>query len=203
MGCLAPAAPPPPGKRHEFEVGGQQSLGRWLVADVGYFDKRTDNGYDFGVLFDTPIAFPISWDHSHVYGLTGRLTLLEHRGFSAFFVAAHDQRHLLAAGYRRPAAGTAAGRLPHRPRPEVQRHDAGAVRVQQGARRVGRALLAVRLRSGSRSGRQPRGCARAHRRSAGGDRVLLRDPVRDPRQPAHERGLHREQLRGDSSAHPG
>ena len=42
----------------EVEVGVQQSFGRWLVADVGYFDKRTDNGYDFGVLFNTPIAFP-------------------------------------------------------------------------------------------------------------------------------------------------
>ncbi len=87
-GLFGTSTPPPPGKRHEFEVGGQQSLGRWLVADVGYFGKRTDNGYDFGVLFDTPIAFPISWAHSHVYGLTGRLTLLEHRGFSAFVVAA-------------------------------------------------------------------------------------------------------------------
>jgi hypothetical protein len=86
-GLFGTSTPPLPGKRHEFEVGGQQSFGRWLVADVGYFDKRTDNGYDFGVLFDTPIAFPVSWDHSHVYGLTGRLTLLEHRGFSAFFVA--------------------------------------------------------------------------------------------------------------------
>jgi hypothetical protein len=87
-GLFGTTVAPPPGRRHEFEVGGQQSLGRWLVADLGYFDKRTDNGYDFGVLFDTPIAFPISWDHSHVYGLTGRLTLVEHRGVSGFFVAA-------------------------------------------------------------------------------------------------------------------
>ena len=63
------ATPPPPGRRNEFEVGAQQSLGRWIVADVGYFDKRTDNGYDFGVLFNTPIVFPISWNHSHVVRL--------------------------------------------------------------------------------------------------------------------------------------
>jgi hypothetical protein len=87
-GLFGTTLPPPPGRRHEFEVGGQQSLGRWLVADVGYFDKRTANGYDFGVLFDTPIAFPISWKRSHVYGLTGRVSLLEHRGVSAFLVAA-------------------------------------------------------------------------------------------------------------------
>lgn len=87
-GLFGSSVPPPPGTRNEFEIGGQQSLGRWIVADVGYFDKRTDNGYDFGVLFNTPIVFPISWNHSHVYGLTGRVNLVEHAGFSAFFVMA-------------------------------------------------------------------------------------------------------------------
>jgi hypothetical protein len=87
-GLFGTSAAPPPGKRRELEVGGQQSVGRWIVVDVGYFDKWTDNGYDFGVLFGTPTVFPISWNHSHVYGLTGRVNLLEHRGFSAFFVMA-------------------------------------------------------------------------------------------------------------------
>src|SRR5206468_6873603 len=64
-------------------------FGKWLVADVGYFNKRTDNGYDFGVLFNTPIAFPVAWDHSRIDGFTGRLNLLEHHGFSAFAVMAH------------------------------------------------------------------------------------------------------------------
>jgi hypothetical protein len=87
-GLFGTGNPPPPGRRHEFEVGGQQAFGGWLVADVGYFDKRTDNAYDFSVLFNTPIVFPISWNHSHVYGLTGRLNLVEHAGFSAFLVMA-------------------------------------------------------------------------------------------------------------------
>jgi len=87
-GLFGTSAAPPPGRRHEFEVGGQQSFARWIVADIGYFDKRTDNGYDFGVLFDTPIVFPVSWNDSHVHGVTGRINLLEHRGFSAFFVMA-------------------------------------------------------------------------------------------------------------------
>jgi hypothetical protein len=79
----------PPGRRNQVEVGVQQGLGRWLVADFGYFNKRTDNGYDFGVLFNTPIAFPVAWDHSRIDGFTGRINVLEHGGFSAFVVMAH------------------------------------------------------------------------------------------------------------------
>jgi hypothetical protein len=47
-------------KRNQAEFGVQQGLGRWVLLDFGYFIKRTTNAYDFGVLFDTPIAFPIS-----------------------------------------------------------------------------------------------------------------------------------------------
>jgi hypothetical protein len=78
-----------PGKRNQGEFGIQQGFGSWLVADFGYFVKRTHNAYDFGVLFDTPIVFPISWDHSKIDGFTGRINLVEHHGFSAFVVMAH------------------------------------------------------------------------------------------------------------------
>ncbi|HVZ20463.1 MAG TPA: TonB-dependent receptor [Vicinamibacterales bacterium] len=78
-----------PGDRNEVEVGIQQGVAGWLVADFGYFNKHTNNAYDFGVLFDTPIAFPIAWDHSRLNGFTGRVDLLEHGGFSAFVVMAH------------------------------------------------------------------------------------------------------------------
>lgn len=88
-GLFGVGDPLKPGKRNQVEVGLQQSLGRWLVFDVGYFNKRTDNAYDFGVLFNTPIAFPISWDHSKIDGFTGRINLLEHKGFSAYAVMAH------------------------------------------------------------------------------------------------------------------
>jgi hypothetical protein len=78
-----------PGKRNQVELGVQQGLGKWVVVDVGYFNKHTDNGYDFGVLFDTPIVFPVSWNHSRIDGFTGRVNLVEHAGFSAFVVMAH------------------------------------------------------------------------------------------------------------------
>jgi hypothetical protein len=83
------ADPPPPGRRNEGEIGIQQGLGRWLVVDFGYFNKHTTNAYDFNVLFNTPIAFPVAWDHSRINGFTGRVNLIEHGGFSAFVVMAH------------------------------------------------------------------------------------------------------------------
>ena len=88
-GLFGVGAPVPPGKRHQIELGVQQGFGRWIVVDVGYFNKHTDNGYDFGVLFDTPIAFPVAWDRSRIDGFTGRVNLVEHKGFSAFVVMAH------------------------------------------------------------------------------------------------------------------
>jgi hypothetical protein len=78
-----------PGERKQVELGIQQGFGHWVVVDFGYFKKRTDNAYDFGVLFDTPIVFPISWDHSNIDGFTGRINLVEHNGFSAFMVFGH------------------------------------------------------------------------------------------------------------------
>jgi Carboxypeptidase regulatory-like domain len=88
-GLFGDGQPLAPGKRHQAEFGVQQGFGEWVVVDFGYFVKRTDNAYDFGVLFDTPIVFPISWDHSKLDGFTGKVNLVQHGGFSAFVVMAH------------------------------------------------------------------------------------------------------------------
>ena len=89
FGAQGGVQPLQPGKRHGVEVGVQQGFGRWVVVDLGYFNKRTDNAYDFDTLFDTPITFPISWDHSRINGFTGRVNLVEHDGFTAFTVFGH------------------------------------------------------------------------------------------------------------------
>ena len=88
-GLFGSGAPILPGVRDQGEFGIQQAFGSWLVADFGYFKKSTDNGFDFGVLYNTPIVFPISWAHSNINGFTGKLNLVQHGGFSAFFVMAH------------------------------------------------------------------------------------------------------------------
>ena len=99
-GQFGDSAPVPPGTRDQVEIGFQQTAGRWFVVDFGYFNKHTTNAYDFGVLFDTPIAFPIAWDHSRLNGFTGRVNLLQHGGFSGFLVFAHTN-----AIFSPPAAG--------------------------------------------------------------------------------------------------
>ena len=88
-GLFGDGQPLPPGKRNQGEFGIQQGFGTRVVADFGYFVKRTDNGYDFNVLFGTPIVFPVAWAHSKIDGFTGRINLVETDGFSAFVVMAH------------------------------------------------------------------------------------------------------------------
>jgi hypothetical protein len=80
-----------PGRRNQFNLGLQQGIGRWVVIDADYFWKFTHNAYDFNVLLNTPIAFPISWDQSKLDGVSLRVNLNEYKGFSAFFVAGHTR----------------------------------------------------------------------------------------------------------------
>ena len=118
----------------------------------GYFNKRTTNAYDFGVLFDTPLVFPISWDHSKIDGFTGRVNIVEHGGFSAFVVMAHTNAIFAGPGngglFVEPATGEF--RIDH-----DQKFNS-TVNLQQTfdthARRLGRAQLAVRLGPGRRLG---------------------------------------------------
>ena len=70
-----------PGTRNQYNAGLEHSVGRWLVASADYFWKYTDNAYDFGVLFNTPIAFPISWNKSKVDGIAARIGTTDLRGF--------------------------------------------------------------------------------------------------------------------------
>ncbi len=80
-----------PGSRNQFNVGIQQGFGRYIVADLDYFNKRTTNAYDFNVLLNTPITFPISWQKSKIDGVSFRLNLSEYKGLSAFFNAGHNR----------------------------------------------------------------------------------------------------------------
>jgi hypothetical protein len=75
-----------PGFRNEFHAGIEQALGRYLVFSGEYITKYTHNGYDFSVLGNTPITFPIEWHNSKIPGYAGRVSVPEFHGFSALMV---------------------------------------------------------------------------------------------------------------------
>jgi hypothetical protein len=80
-----------PGKRNQFNAGFQQQLGKHFVLDGDYYYKRTHNGFDFNVLFNTSVVFPIAWETSKLDGVSARLNLTNYKGLSAFVVAGHTR----------------------------------------------------------------------------------------------------------------
>ncbi|MGA7220161.1 MAG: carboxypeptidase regulatory-like domain-containing protein [Candidatus Sulfotelmatobacter sp.] len=75
-----------PGFRNEFHAGIEQAFGKYLVFSGEWITKYTHNGYDFSVLGNTPITFPIEWHNSKIPGYAGRLSVPEIHGFSALMV---------------------------------------------------------------------------------------------------------------------
>jgi hypothetical protein len=79
--------PIPPGQRNDFHAGFEQAIGKHLVIAADYMWKYTHNAYDFSVLFNTPITYPISWKNSKIYGPSVRVSVPNFHGFTAFFTA--------------------------------------------------------------------------------------------------------------------
>ncbi len=75
-----------PGFRNEFHAGLQQAFGKFLVIDGEYIWKYTHSAYDFSVLGNTPITFPIEWHNSKIPGFALRASVPVYHGFSALVV---------------------------------------------------------------------------------------------------------------------
>ena len=80
-----------PGSRTQFNAGFQQAIGKHFLLDFDYFNKRTNNAYDFNALLNTSVAFPISWQKSKLDGASLRLNLTNYHGLTAFTVAGHTR----------------------------------------------------------------------------------------------------------------
>ena len=80
-----------PGRRHQFNFGFQQAIGRYLVLDGDYYYKRTQNGFDFNVLLNTSVVFPIAWQRSKLDGIGARLNLTNYKGLTAFVIVGHTR----------------------------------------------------------------------------------------------------------------
>ena len=105
-GAVAPLSP---GFRNEFHAGLQQAFGKHLVIDGEYIWKYTHNAYDFSVLGNTPITFPIEWHNSKIPGFAVRASVPTFDGLSAFVVLSS-----VAARFFEPQVG-GAGATPSAP----------------------------------------------------------------------------------------
>jgi len=75
-----------PGFKNEFHAGIQQAFGKNFVISGDYIWKYTHNAFDFSVLGNTPITFPIDWHNSKIPGFALRADVPNIHNFSAFVV---------------------------------------------------------------------------------------------------------------------
>ncbi|MEA2260405.1 MAG: hypothetical protein QOJ51_3230, partial [Acidobacteriaceae bacterium] len=75
-----------PGFRNEFHAGFQQAAGKNFVFSGDYIWKYTHNAFDFSVLGNTPITFPIDWHNSKIPGFALRADVPNYHNISAFVV---------------------------------------------------------------------------------------------------------------------
>jgi hypothetical protein len=83
--CVS-TVPLSPGHRNEFHAGLQQAFGKHLVIDGEYIWKYTHKAFDFSVLGNTPITYPIEWNSSKIPGYAIHANVPTYHGFSAFVV---------------------------------------------------------------------------------------------------------------------
>ena len=106
-----------PGYRNEFHAGLQQAFGKFMVVDAEYIWKYTHNAYDFSVLGNTPITFPIEWHNSKIPGFALRASVPVQHGFSALVVmssvAARFFTPQIAGAGANPLAPTGVFRIDH------------------------------------------------------------------------------------------
>jgi hypothetical protein len=75
-----------PGFRNEFHASLQQAFGKKVVVSGEYIWKYTHNAFDFSVLGNTPITFPIDWHNSKIPGYALHVEVPQFRNVSAYVV---------------------------------------------------------------------------------------------------------------------
>jgi hypothetical protein len=76
----------PPGYRNEFHASLQQAVGSYVIVSGEYIWKYTHNAFDFSVLGNTPITFPIDWHNSKIPGYALHIDVPQFHGLSAYSV---------------------------------------------------------------------------------------------------------------------
>jgi hypothetical protein len=73
-----------PGFRNEFHAGLQQAFGKHVIFGGEYIWKYTHNAFDFSLLGNTPISFPIDWHNSKIPGYAMHMQVVDLHGFSGY-----------------------------------------------------------------------------------------------------------------------
>ncbi len=87
-------APLTPGRRHQYDVGLEQRTWRGIRIDTEYFWKLTDGAYDFDIVLNTPLAFPVQFRQSTQNGGLVRITLPEYHGWQLYTTLSHTRSRL-------------------------------------------------------------------------------------------------------------
>jgi len=82
--CLS--VPLHPAWRNEFHAGFEQAFGKYFVVDAEYLWKYTHYGFDFSILGNTPVTFPVEWQSAKIPGYAIRASVPDFHGFSALVV---------------------------------------------------------------------------------------------------------------------
>jgi hypothetical protein len=90
-GLAVGEAPLRPATRNQFNAGFEQAWGKHLVVDGMYYWKFTNGDYDFDVLFNTPLTFPIQWAKSKIDGFALRVSVPQTHGLTAYSVLGHTR----------------------------------------------------------------------------------------------------------------
>ncbi len=78
-----------PARRNMYDVGFEQAVDRHLSVSADYFWKYTTGDYDFDVILNTPLAFPIQWKKSKIDGFSARINFPTWHGLTAYSVMGH------------------------------------------------------------------------------------------------------------------
>ena len=87
-------APLTPGRRNQYDVGIQQNIWRGIRIDGEYFWKFTDGAYDFDIILNTPLAFPVQFRQSKQDGGLVRITAPAYRGWQLYTTVSHTRSRL-------------------------------------------------------------------------------------------------------------
>ena len=113
--CVS-TTPLSPGTRNEFHAGLQQAFGKYLVVDGEYIWKYTQRGFDFSILGDSPITFPVEWAKSKIPGYAIRASVPNLHGLTAFVVMSSVAARFFApqvAGIGATPVGSEVFRIDH------------------------------------------------------------------------------------------